>query len=156
VVVEAAFGAAPGTAELRADPTYDPADAGVRSLHGSGGRVQAVTVTTFDAWAAEARLERLDLVKLDVEGSELEALLGMAGSLRRLRPRALVVEVKQRVLDRAGVDGDEIHLLLSRLGYASTGQVLPVANQVYRPAPAERLESSGCDLDRFVPGPGGG
>jgi hypothetical protein len=103
-----------------------------------------------------ARLERLDLVKLDVEGSELEALRGMAGSLRRLRPRALVVEVKQRVLDRAGVDGDEIHLLLSRLGYASTGQVLPVANRVYRPAPAERLESSGCDLDRFVPGPGGG
>jgi hypothetical protein len=122
------------------------------------------------------RLERLDLVKLDVEGAELEALRGMAGFLRRLRPRALVVEVKQRVLDRAGVDGDEIHLLLSRLGYASTGQVLPVANRVYRPAPgraatgcpgpstaapvreevAERLESSGCDLDRFVPGPGGG
>jgi FkbM family methyltransferase len=134
-VVEAALGAAPGTAELRADPAYDPADAGVRSLHGRGGRVQAVTVTTFDAWAAEARLERLDLVKLDVEGSELEALRGMAGSLGRLRPRALVVEVKQRVLDRAGVDGDEIHLLLARLGYAATGQVLPVANQVYRPAP---------------------
>ena len=58
----------------------------------------------------------------------------MAGSLRRLHPRALVVEVKQRVLDRAGVDGDEIHRLLSRLGYVSTGQVLPVANRVYRPA----------------------
>lgn len=77
-VVEAALGAAPGTAELRADPACEPADAGVRSLHGRGGRVQAVTV---------------------------------------------------------GVDGDEIHLLLSRLGYVSTGQVLPVANRVYRPAP---------------------
>jgi FkbM family methyltransferase len=62
----------------------------VRSLHGTGPRVQEVTVTT---WAAAARIERLDLIKLDVEGAELEALRGMAGSLRRLRPRALVVEV---------------------------------------------------------------
>jgi len=134
-VVEAALGAEPGTAELRTDPAYDAADAGVRSLHGRGTRVQAVPVTTFDAWAADARLRRLDLVKLDVEGAELEALRGMAGSLSRLRPRALVVEVKQRVLERAGVDGDEVREYLDRLGYEATGQVLPVANEVYRPRP---------------------
>ena len=132
-VVEAALGAEPGTADLRADPAYDAADAGVRSLHGRGPRVQAVPVTTFDAWAAEAGLGRLDLVKLDVEGAELEALRGMAGSLSRLRPRALVVEVKQRVLERAGVGGDKVREYLDRLGYESTGQVLPVANEVYRP-----------------------
>jgi FkbM family methyltransferase len=132
-VVEAALGAEPGTADLRTDPSYDIADAGVRSLHGRGTRVQTVRVTTLDAWAAEARLERLDLVKLDVEGAELEALRGMARSLGRLRPRALVVEVKQRVLERAGVNGDELREYLDRLGYESTGQVLPVANEVYRP-----------------------
>jgi FkbM family methyltransferase len=131
-VVEAALGAGPGTADLRADPAYDIADAGVRSLHGHGTRVQTVRVTTFDAWAAEARLERLDLVKLDVEGAELEALRGMAGALGRLWPRALVVEVKRRVLERAGMDGDEVREYLDRLGYEPTGQVLPVANEVYR------------------------
>ena len=57
----------------------------------------------------------------------------MAGSLGRLRRRALVVEVKQRVLDQAGVDGDEVREYLNRLGDQSTGQVLPVANEVYRP-----------------------
>ena len=88
---------------------------------------------TFDTWAAVAQLGRLDLVKLDVEGAELEALRGMAGSLSRLRPRALVVEVKQRVLERAGVDGHEVREYLDRLGYESTGPVLPVANEVYRP-----------------------
>jgi indole-3-glycerol phosphate synthase len=71
--------------------------------------------------------------RLDVEGAELTALRGMAGSLARLRPRALVVEVKDRVLDRAGVDGDEVRGLLGRLGYEPTGQVLAVANEVYRP-----------------------
>ena len=131
-VVEVALGAEPGTADLRADPAYDIADAGVRSLHGRGPRVQTVRVTTFDAWAAEARLERVDLVKLDVEGAELEALRGMAGALGRRWP-ALVVEVKQRVLERAGVAGDEVREYLDRLGYQSTGQVLPAANEVYRP-----------------------
>jgi hypothetical protein len=98
---------------------------------------------------------------------ELAVLQGMAGSLRRLRPRALVVEVNQRVPDRAGVDGDEIRELFSRLGYESTGQVPPVANERYRPPvrpmPAPPAWASrratrivGCDLDRFVPGPGGG
>jgi hypothetical protein len=43
-----------------------------------------------------------------------------------------VVEVKRRVLERAGVDGDEVHQYLDRLGYESTGLVLPVANEVYR------------------------
>jgi len=132
-VVEAALGAEPGSADLRADPAYDAADAGVRSLHGRGTPVQAVPLTTFDAWAAGARLERLDLVKLDVEGAELEALRGMAGSLGRLWPRALVVEVKRRVLEQAGVGDDEVHKYLDRLGYEATGQVLPVANEVYRP-----------------------
>jgi hypothetical protein len=51
---------------------------------------------------------------------------------------ALVVEVKQRVLARAGVDGDEVRGLLDRLGYGSTGQVLPVANEVYRPLATSR------------------
>ena len=98
-------------------------------------------MTTFDAWAAEARVERLDLVKLDVEGAELAALRGMAGSRRRLRPRALVVEVKPRVLEQAGVAGDRVRELLSRLGYESTGQVLPVANELYRPRATTRPPS---------------
>jgi FkbM family methyltransferase len=54
-VVEVALGAEPGTADLRADPAYDAADAGVRSLHGRGPRVQSVPVTTFDAWAGSDR-----------------------------------------------------------------------------------------------------
>ena len=49
-----------------------------------------------------------------------------------------MVEVKDRVLDRAGVDGDEVGDLLERLGYQPTGQVLPVANDVYRPVATTR------------------
>jgi FkbM family methyltransferase len=132
-VVETALGAAPGTAELHANPSYDPADTGVRSLHGHGPLVQSVPVTSFDAWAAASGVDHLDLIKLDVEGSELAAIKGMTGALRRLRPRALVVELKQPMLDQAAVDAQEVRDLLSDLGYTPTGQVFPVANELWRP-----------------------
>jgi FkbM family methyltransferase len=131
-VVERALGREPGTAELRADPAYGPADAGVRSRHGTGALVQRVEVTSFDAWAAEAGLDRLDLVKVDVEGDEPAVVEGMRGSLARLRPRALLLEVKAAVLRRSGLGADELRGLLADCGYAATGLVLH-RNEVFRP-----------------------
>jgi FkbM family methyltransferase len=131
-VVELALGAGPGRAALFADPRYDPADAGVRSLHGSGALVQPVPVAAFDDWAEEAVLDGLDLVKLDVEGGEVEALRGMRRSLRRWRPRAVVVEAKQPVMALAGVAADELLGLLRDCGYRPGGQAFQ-HNQVFRP-----------------------
>lgn len=104
----------------------------MRSQYGTGGAVQRVAVTSFDAWAEQARLERLDLVKLDVEGAEPLVIQGMRASLARLRPRVLVVEVKARVLERSGVDEAGLQELLASCGYRPTGQVLH-RNQVFRP-----------------------
>jgi FkbM family methyltransferase len=132
-VVERALGRAPGTVELYADPAYGPADAGVRSRHGSGPLVQRAAATSFDAWAAEAGLDRLDLVKVDVEGDEPLVVEGMRGSLSRLRPRALLVEVKDAVLRRSGVGAVELRELLADCGYVPTGLVLH-RNEVFRPA----------------------
>ena len=132
-VVECALGRGPGTAELRADPAYGAADAGVRSLHGHGAAVQTVPVVAFDAWVRQAGLDRLDVVKLDVEGAELDALAGMRDSLARLRPRLLSVEVKDSVLRRAGTDGAAVRRLLRDCGYRPTGRVLD-RNELFVPA----------------------
>jgi FkbM family methyltransferase len=133
-VVETALGDAKGTAELRADPRYHPADTGVRALGGAGALVARVPVTTFDAWAGEHGLDRLDFVKLDVEGAEAAALAGMTDSLRRLRPRALVTEMRGH--------GDEASLraLLAEAGYAATGVLLD-RNELFRPARAYAPQS---------------
>ena len=132
-VVALALGRAPGMIELFADPRYDLADAGVRSQYGTGNAIERVAVTSFDAWAEEARLDRLDVVKLDVEGAEPQVIEGMRASLKRLRPRALTVEVKDRVLDRSGVGEAELRELLASCGYRSSGQVFH-SNEVFRPA----------------------
>ena len=44
-------------------------------------------VVNVDGFAEEYKLSRLDLLKMDIEGAELDALRGAAASLRRWRPK---------------------------------------------------------------------
>jgi FkbM family methyltransferase len=125
-VVPAALGERQHYAELRADSRYDEADAGVRSLYGDGAVVQEVPVIRLDDWVREHGLERLDVVKLDIEGSEVSALSGAAHTLTRLRPRAVLVE------DKRSESSARLHAVLDELGYRSTGEVLD-HNALFRP-----------------------
>lgn len=86
-VVPAALGARAG-AGLLATPA-NPAMARLAPPPGSGN--EPVEVTTLDAWR-ETSLARPALIKLDVEGAELDVLRGAGATLRALRP-LLVVEV---------------------------------------------------------------
>lgn len=78
---------------------------------------QEVTITTLDAFLAEAGATRLDFVKLDVEGAELAALQGAAASLERFRPH-LIIEVQQDTARAAGYEAADILRLLEPLGYS--------------------------------------
>jgi uncharacterized membrane protein YkvA (DUF1232 family) len=72
-------------------------------------------VVRFDDWATN--LARMDVVKIDVEGSELDVLRGMSASLDRLRPRVVAVETYEPHLAAAGTSEAEIVELLGDLGY---------------------------------------
>jgi GDPmannose 4,6-dehydratase len=48
--------------------------------------VETVRAIRLDDWVAEHPLDRLDLVKIDVEGAELTALAGAESTLQRFRP----------------------------------------------------------------------
>jgi FkbM family methyltransferase len=132
-VVRAGLGEEEGTIELRADPRYGSFDAGVRSQFGDGDVIATTPLLTFDAWAADAGLDRLDVVKIDIEGAEILALRGMRETLRRLRPRVLAIEVKDVVMARGPGDEAALHTLLAGCGYVSHGQ--PERHvEVFRPA----------------------
>lgn len=88
---------------------YEPGYPGGSHVGAAGG---AVPSARFDTWARRAGIDRLDLVKLDVEGAELPALDGAAETLRRLRP-ILVVECNPVALRRFG--GTDYGALLRRL-----------------------------------------
>lgn len=77
--------------------------------------------------------ERADLVKIDVEGAELEVLAGAEGLLERPGRLTLVLEWNPACLRRAGRDPAELLDHLASLGFAVTlfdefaGHVRPIA-----------------------------
>jgi FkbM family methyltransferase len=101
---------------------------------GQGGAT--VPSVRFDTWAAAAELDRLDLVKLDVEGVELAVLDGATETLRRFRP-ILVVECNPVALPRFG--GTSYAALLRRLRslcplvgvIGAGGSITPVASPAH-------------------------
>jgi len=89
---------------------------------------QTVELTTLDDFAALEGLERLDLIKADVEGWEMRALKGGQETLARFRP-SLYLEIDEALLSRAGDSPGALFDWLGALGYR--GYQAPDA----RPAP---------------------
>lgn len=75
---------------------------------------ETVSVITLDDWVKKHRPERLDLVKMDIEGAEIEALEGASETIRRFHPLLLVqayhMRQDARTLERCAA-------LLVELGY---------------------------------------
>lgn len=82
-----------------------------------GHRGVAVAVTTLDELAASQGLERVDVVKADVEGAELAVLRGGRAVLERDHP-VLLLEVEDRHLARYGQRAADVVAHLAALGYA--------------------------------------
>lgn len=76
---------------------------------------ETVEVVTLDAWALREKLDALDLIKMDIEGAEIEALEGAVETLKRFQPEILLqayhIRDGTRTLERC-VSG------LNALGYA--------------------------------------
>ena len=62
---------------------------------------------TLDGFSARLGIDRLDFVKIDVEGAELHVLRGGAATIASFKP-AVMVEVEDRHLERFGVTSDQI------------------------------------------------
>lgn len=89
-----AVGARPGSALLHVPASYDPSFSSLEGDRFAEGEPVRVEVTTVDA-----EVDRLGLqptvVKVDVEGGELDVVAGMERTLREHRP-VLLVEVSER------------------------------------------------------------
>ncbi|MBO9718291.1 MAG: FkbM family methyltransferase, partial [Pseudoxanthomonas sp.] len=59
---------------------------GATSIGGDGPGDRIATIT-LDDYVAQRGLERVDLIKMDIEGSELPALNGAMRTIRRFRPK---------------------------------------------------------------------
>ena len=134
-VVQLALSDRAGELALFADERYDRHDAGVRSAHASGPRVATAAAMTFDDWAEQEKLDRLDVVKIDVEGHEAAVLSGMRHSVAKFAPRAIYIEIKANSTGRAPVPDEALRALAADLGYRSAGESYD-HNELFRPVHA--------------------
>jgi FkbM family methyltransferase len=75
-----------------------------------------VRAQTLDAFVKQNGIERLDFVKADVEGAELDLLLGGEDTITRLRPR-LLLEIEERHVRRYGRSAAAVAEWLTERGY---------------------------------------
>jgi FkbM family methyltransferase len=75
-----------------------------------------VELRPFDDWRREAAVGRVDFVKMDVEGAELNVLRGMRQTLELFRP-ALLIEVHPRQMVTFGASAEQLMAFLAELDY---------------------------------------
>lgn len=107
-------GAKPGSGTLR----YDPAMAGGGTLNPDAAAAvsQPVEITTLDQDIASHGLPAPDLIKIDIEGWELEALRGARETLAASRP-ALFLEMHGETMREKRGKAGEIVAFLVDAGY---------------------------------------
>jgi FkbM family methyltransferase len=104
-----ALGAKPGKVHMTLkgfEGTKRERNSGARYV-AAGGEIQRVTVDSLE-------LQDLDLLKMDIEGSEVEALQGAVNTLLRCRPVVLFESKNEWV--RRGYPENAPHEILSALG----------------------------------------
>ncbi|MBI5725472.1 MAG: FkbM family methyltransferase [Planctomycetes bacterium] len=88
------------------------------SLHPTtaGGDRQTVQLRRLDDIAGELRIDRIDLIKIDIDGHEPFFLAGAQQTIRKHRP-VMVMEFNQASLDAASSDVRRLYEQLTDLGY---------------------------------------
>ena len=71
---------------LRVDPKNSAADSFVLQREGAV-EVEKIPLTTIDKLVADLKLERVDYIKMDIEGAEPKALVGAKATLAKFKPR---------------------------------------------------------------------
>ncbi len=92
---------------------------GLGTIYKSSDREREVAVIdliTLDDYVRSAALNRLDGIKLDIEGAELPALRGAAETLQRFRPW-LVIEIGEATCSAAGYQASDVTDYLTRFNY---------------------------------------
>jgi FkbM family methyltransferase len=123
-VVPLALGMNRADLSLRDSEGFQVGDSGVRSLHGQGRVASVVEVVPYDDWASAESAPPLDLIKIDVEGGEVDVLIGMTNSIRAARPRCILLEVVPAHLERAGRSVGVLAQLVEDLGYIAEGPTI--------------------------------
>lgn len=107
----------PGTGELHLTPSMNNSASGLRAPTRYALPRQSVPLATLAQVFAQAGIERCDLLKIDIEGWEYEAILGSQALFAEHRIRYLALELHPHLLTPRGLDASAITAFLARCDY---------------------------------------
>lgn len=148
VVVEVAAGRQAGIARLHGGASGTSQASLISRDVLAGSAAIDVTVMRLEDCLRERSIERVDLLKLDVEGFELAALEGLGSKLRPEAVDVIQFEYGGTTLD-AGATLRELYRLLSHAGYL-IGKLLPRAIDI-RPYDPGMEHFSYCNFVALSP-----
>jgi FkbM family methyltransferase len=118
-VEEAAISDTAGTETLHLAPDLNTGASGLSRNTRYRVPTQQVRTTTLTEVFTRHGIDRADLVKIDIEGYEHEAVFGSVDLFRDRRIRALALEVHPAFLSRRGHDPGAIQQFLAGCGYTT-------------------------------------
>ena len=107
-----------GTLDLFVAGIHNPGKTSLSSSNAYSADLVRVLACPLDSIVERSGVDRVDLVKLDVEGAELHVLKGMQRTIDRYRPR-VIVEVEDILLTQFAATPGHIHDFFARHGYRS-------------------------------------
>jgi FkbM family methyltransferase len=111
-----------GTQQLHLAPDTNTGSSGFYRATRYHTRVESVDTVTLSGFFKKEHIDHCDLLKIDIEGHEHEAVLGSSEVFQSGVIKALALEVHHEILRRRGLDAKEITEFLARCGYHLDGR----------------------------------
>ncbi len=131
VLERVGLGARPGRFAIK---SIEEGNQGMNRIVADDAAGHMIEVTTLDDHLASRPVPRLDLIKIDVEGFELNVLQGAEQVLRRFWP-ILFIELDDRNLREQDTDARGLIRFLEKIGYTSVradnGAVITAASDLH-------------------------
>lgn len=96
---------------------FQNADHGSRSVaYNVSGKYDYVRTICLDKFVIGENIERVDFIKIDIEGAEYDALLGSIDLVRKYKPDFLI-EMNSALYKACGKNMEELYVLMASFGY---------------------------------------
>lgn len=106
-----------GTETLHLTPDMNSGASGLEQVTRYACQTETVSLMTLSELWGVAKLEKVSLMKMDIEGFEYEAILGSPEIFREHRVKTLAVELHPNLIRGRGLDPERIVDFLCQHGY---------------------------------------
>jgi len=121
-LIKSAVSDQPGEAELHISPSTNTGSTGLSQSTRYRVPQEVVPVNTLEAILAKAGIQAVDLMKMDIEGFEYEAITGAEKLLKEKRIQALALEMHPELMRGRGKDPYILESLLNNHSYSKDFQ----------------------------------